>query len=160
MKAKNNKKLNKSPFVKGDVRPCLSAGGRIGGLAFTLFELLVSISIIGILIAVASLSYGTAQKKARDARRIEDLNAIQKAMEMYYSQYNYSYPSSQASLIGSSLVQSWPKDPKGTPYPTPVWGASNYCACTQLDNPGTGNAGNLNCTTTPPLNYYCVKNQQ
>ncbi len=129
--------------------------------AFTLFELLVSISIIGILIAVASLSYGSAQKKARDARRIEDLNAIQKAMEMYYSQYNYSYPTTQALLIGSSLVQSWPKDPKGTPYPAPTLNASTYCVGVSMDNP-TGNCTSTACegfgATTG--GFYCVKNQQ
>ena len=132
--------------------------------AYTLFELLVSISIIGILIAVASVSYGAAQKKARDARRIEDMNAIQKAMEMYYSQNSYAYPTSQTLFIGSSLVQSWPKDPKGTPYPTPAWSANTYCACATMDNSTNGN-----CTGTCNFNsagsggtgpYFCVKNQQ
>lgn len=130
--------------------------------AFTLFELLVSISIIGILIAVASLSYGTAQKKARDARRIEDVNSIQKAMEMYYSQNNYQYPTTKNMLIGSSAIQSWPNDPKNVAYTNRTFTTTTYCTCASLDNVGTGNYCDDNCTTPCLLskNYYCVKNQQ
>lgn len=135
--------------------------------AFTLFELLVSISIIGILIAVASTSYGAAQKKARDARRIEDMNAIQKAAEMYYSQNNYVYPT-QVQLVGSSLIQQWPVDPKGTSalvsyrYNPIVESGVNigYCACAYLDITGSGNSSNTSCSSSGTLNYYCVKNQQ
>lgn len=133
--------------------------------AFTLFELLVSISIIGILIAVASLSYGTAQKKARDARRIEDLNSIQKAAEMYYSQYN-AYP--LASSFSNSLLPylpAWPSNPKGAiyqPYNVPLNNTATYCVGVSLDNP-TGNCTNIaTCAGfgTANTNYYCVKNQQ
>ena len=42
--------------------------------AFTLMELLVVISIIGLLAAGAIASYSNAQKKGRDARRFEDLD--------------------------------------------------------------------------------------
>lgn len=129
--------------------------------AFTLFELLVSISIIGILIAVASLSYGSAQKKTRDARRMEDMNAIQKAMEMYYSQNNYQYPTTTAMLIGSSAIQSWPKDPKNVAYPNPILSTTSYCICASLDNLGTGNYYSGSCAIIgTSKDFYCVKNQQ
>lgn len=140
--------------------------------AFTLFELLVSISIIGILIAVASLSYGVAQKKARDARRIEDMNAIQKAAEMYYSQNNYVYPSSTLPFYQGStaVMQQWPIDPKGSSATVPYrYGTdatfSNYCACARVENVTLGNSVGTNypCTIVAPsvdTNYYCVKNQQ
>ncbi len=49
-------------------------------LGFTLFELLVSISIIAILTAMVSLSYSVAQKKARDARRRQDMESVQKRL--------------------------------------------------------------------------------
>jgi general secretion pathway protein G len=54
---------------------------------FTLIELLVVISIIGLLSTVVMTSLGSVRKKARDARRKTDLNAISLAMEQYYSQY-------------------------------------------------------------------------
>ena len=48
---------------------------------FTLFELLISISIVGILTALAVVSYSGSQLRARNQRRVEDLNMIQKAAE-------------------------------------------------------------------------------
>ncbi len=54
---------------------------------FTLIELLVVISIIGILSSVVLASLNSARAKARDARRMSDLNSIQIALEMYYLDY-------------------------------------------------------------------------
>jgi len=59
---------------------------------FTLLELLVVIGIIAILVSLGAVSYGTAQKKARDAKRKGDLQALQKALEQCYSVNTYSYP--------------------------------------------------------------------
>ncbi|PIS08253.1 hypothetical protein COT76_02470, partial [Candidatus Berkelbacteria bacterium CG10_big_fil_rev_8_21_14_0_10_33_10] len=52
---------------------------------FTLIELLVVIAIIGILAGVVVVNVGSAQAKARDAKRISDMKAIQTALEMYYN---------------------------------------------------------------------------
>lgn len=87
---------------------------------FTLLELLVSISIIGVLISLAAVSYSSAQKKARDAKRQGDLKAIQNAMEQYYSSCGYVYPATlpavDASLTCASPVLTFldkmPSDPK------------------------------------------------
>lgn len=132
--------------------------------AFTLFELLVVISIVGILIAVASISYSGAQKKSRDARRIQDMNAIQKAAEMYYSQNNYVYPGT-SQLTASGLMSVMPIDPKNsTPYVYNfsglVNGANNYCLCVRLESTTGGNASDSNCTMASSGAYYCVRNQQ
>lgn len=129
---------------------------------FTLFELLVSISIIAILTAIASISYGAAQKKARDSRRIEDINAIQKAAEMYYSQNNYTYPSTTGVFISSGLLQQWPTDPKGVGYTLYTYNvATTYCACAAVENPGTGNSNSSsNCSFVSGGAFYCVKSQQ
>jgi prepilin-type N-terminal cleavage/methylation domain-containing protein len=125
---------------------------------FTLFELLVSISIIGILSAIAAVSYSSAQKKARDARRMEDMANIQKAAEMYYSQNAYVYPT-QLELGG--VMQAFPSDPKGvgwTAYSYQIGGT--YCACAAMDNLTGGNASDKNCTFAAGGQYYCVKSQQ
>ena len=50
---------------------------------FTLIELLVVISIIGILATLLIANIGGVRERARDARRKNDLNQIQKALEMY-----------------------------------------------------------------------------
>ncbi len=130
---------------------------------FTLFELLVSVSIIGILTAIASVSFSNAQRKGRDARRMEDMKIIQNAAEMYYSVAGYVYPTTQAawSFDGQAILQTFPADPKSgtdTPY-TYVATSTTYCACANLEgNQGNSNA---NCNNFGAANdYYCVRNQQ
>jgi len=54
---------------------------------FTLLELLVVIAIIGLLATIVLVSVNTARKKARDARRLSDLNSVMLALSMYYDDY-------------------------------------------------------------------------
>ena len=102
---------------------------------FTLLELLVSISIIGVLVSLGVASYSTAQKKARDSKRQGDLRTIQNAMEQYYSVCGYKYPTGipgPASPItcptGSvQVLEAYPVDPKtATPYPCSGCSATSY----------------------------------
>lgn len=58
---------------------------------FTLIELLIVIAIIGLLATLAIISLTTAQRKARDTKRIADMKSIQTAVELYFSD-NSSYP--------------------------------------------------------------------
>jgi type II secretion system protein G len=58
---------------------------------FSLVELMVVISIIGILSAVVYANFGTAGPKARDAERQADLRNLQTAIEKY-KQKNGRYP--------------------------------------------------------------------
>jgi prepilin-type N-terminal cleavage/methylation domain-containing protein len=57
---------------------------------FTLVELLVVIAIIGLLSSVVLVSLNINRMKARDARRMHDLDQIRTALVMYYDKYgNY-----------------------------------------------------------------------
>lgn len=58
---------------------------------FTLIELLVVIAIIGLLSSVVFASLNSARGKARNAKRMADLQEIQKALEFYYDA-NGAYP--------------------------------------------------------------------
>lgn len=58
---------------------------------FTLIELLVVIAIIGLLSSVVFASLNSARGKARNAKRLADLQEIQKALEFYYDA-NGAYP--------------------------------------------------------------------
>ncbi len=64
---------------------------------FTLLELLVVIGIIGLLVGLGAVSFSTAQKKARDAKRRGDVQAHKNAFEQYYSVCNFTYPSAVAA---------------------------------------------------------------
>jgi prepilin-type N-terminal cleavage/methylation domain-containing protein len=135
---------------------------------FTLFELLVSISIIGILTALASVAFSGAQKKARDARRMQDMKVIQTAAEQYYSVNIYVYPTSTGvAWTGSgsqSILDKYPIDPKnddvnGYVYTQPTFTSSAYCHCAKMENAANANSG-ANCDFTTPTDLFCVKNQQ
>jgi prepilin-type N-terminal cleavage/methylation domain-containing protein len=53
--------------------------------AFTLIELLIAVSIMGILISVGILSYTGLQQRGRDAQRVNDVNQVKIALTTYYN---------------------------------------------------------------------------
>jgi len=63
---------------------------------FTLVELLVVISIIGILAALSFSSYNISQKQARNTQRKSDLKQYQTALENFANSNNGLYPSRTA----------------------------------------------------------------
>lgn len=67
--------------------------------AFTLIELMVVITIIGLLATIGIVSYTRAQARARDGRRRADLKTLQQAVEMYYAE-RQSYPSTDGAWWG------------------------------------------------------------
>jgi prepilin-type N-terminal cleavage/methylation domain-containing protein len=53
---------------------------------FTLVELLVVIAIIGLLSTLAIISLGSIREKSRDTKRVNDMGALLKAMELVRSE--------------------------------------------------------------------------
>jgi prepilin-type N-terminal cleavage/methylation domain-containing protein len=51
---------------------------------FTLIELLVVIAIIGVLATIAAVGAHQAKLSAQDARRMEDINSLQRAVELAF----------------------------------------------------------------------------
>lgn len=133
---------------------------------FTLLELLVVISIIGILIAMGMAAYSTAQKKSRDARRKGDIKQVQNAFEQYYAA-NASVYASCTTMAAANIQGGMPNDPKNSGvnvYTCTVDTTNNtYCICARLENAGTGNASansaNGVCTYGTG-DYYCTSNLQ
>jgi prepilin-type N-terminal cleavage/methylation domain-containing protein len=80
---------------------------------FTLVELLVVISIIGVLATLVLLQLGTARARARDTKRIADVNQVRTAVELYYEDNSGAYPSAISDAnLGKYLSGSRvPKDP-------------------------------------------------
>lgn len=131
---------------------------------FTLIELLVVIAIIGVLIAVATANFITAQRQARDTRRQQDMEATQTAMETYYA-INGVYPiSTVAGQIDAAFDSGTrPVDPQSAAY---SWNsdADSYCHCATMEiTPGKGNANAATangCTWTTTGQLFCVQNKQ
>ena len=65
--------------------------GGAGSRGFTLIELLIAIAIIGILATVASVSLMQARRRARDTKRVADIQQIRNAL-LIYSNTRATYP--------------------------------------------------------------------
>jgi len=87
---------------------------------FTLIELLVVISMIGILTALALVSFESSQKRARDTQRKSDLKQYQTALENFANDNNGLYPSKTTAVSADSICATLgisgtcPDDPKET----------------------------------------------
>ena len=117
-------------------------------LGFTLFELLVSISIIAVLTAVAVVSFGGMNKKTRDARRISDIEKIRVALESA-KQVGGTYPVALTSLVGSSLLEKVPVGPKNDTYVYTRVNNSSYRICSTVELVGSTNSTATDCGSTP-----------
>ena len=139
---------------------------------FTLLELLVVISIIGILMALGVVAYSTAQKKSRDAKRRGDMKSIQNGFEQYYADNSSVYAACTAMGVVAYSPGGLPTDPKGgaatcRPGYCCIADTDSYCVCTQLET-GGGNGGSNPCAAHGSLptgvvadaNYYCLSNLQ
>ena len=94
---------------------------------FTLIELLVVLAIISLLASVIFASVGSIQKKSRDARRMEDVNSLVKALSIYQTGRN-RYPVSTSTitldgtddvslaLIDDAAISQIPMDPLAPDY--------------------------------------------
>lgn len=151
--------------------------------AFTLIELLIVISIIGILVAAAAPSWQNAQAKSRDGKRKADARAIQQGLELYL-QRNGQYPQAssgqiQCAILGDTHVVAWggefactpsggskitymqqlPKDPayQDTTGYNYAGGNFAYTLSVKLENENDPDLGGLPCTPATSRNW-CVTN--
>jgi prepilin-type N-terminal cleavage/methylation domain-containing protein len=65
---------------------------------FTLIELMVVITIVGLLASTVLAALGTSRAKARDAQRIQEARQFISALELYRNQ-NGRYPCSGGALL-------------------------------------------------------------
>lgn len=85
---------------------------------FTLVELLVVISVIGILASIVLVSFTSSQRQARDTQRRSDIKQYQLALENYANKNNGLYPrrnstvSADTTLCTDLALTTCPSDPR------------------------------------------------
>ena len=82
---------------------------------FTFIEMLVVVTIIGVLAAVGVANFKVANQKARDGRRQGDLQQIRAALELYRTDQN-AYPTTGEFTApleagGTTYMEQIPDDP-------------------------------------------------
>jgi prepilin-type N-terminal cleavage/methylation domain-containing protein len=134
---------------------------------FTLVEMVIAVAIIGLLATIAVYAFSGIQKKARDARRMSDIQTITDALELYKreygryplntdsdcSGYDAGYRNGAASgddfigqLTGAGILGRVPGDPKGT-------------SCTQTYLYYRYNAGMYGCDASRGAYYVLMIGQ-
>lgn len=130
---------------------------------FTLVELLVVMSIIGVLATIISTGFRSAQARGRDAERKSDLKQIAGALELYFTDYG-KYPDTlpawgtQFSDSKTVYMKSLPVDPVDSynylyrivDNPT----NQKFQLFAHLENTEDPDCLGGNCKTSP-VNYLC-----
>ncbi len=87
-----------------------AAARRKAQQGFTLIELIVVVTIIGILAGIAIANVKNAQTKAREAALKDDLREMRSAIDNFYAD-KQRYPQSLNELKDSKYLRAIPKDP-------------------------------------------------
>jgi prepilin-type N-terminal cleavage/methylation domain-containing protein len=135
---------------------------------FTLIEVLIVVSIVGLLAATVLVGLGGFRERGRDARRISDLKSLQNGLELYYTKYN-GYPVALNNLLTAGIgINKIPSDPVSGSY---LYGVTSdkqsYIVAANLDaeqedlifndsyqGSVTGYTGTVT-TCAPPV--YCIQ---
>ncbi len=81
-----------------------------GAAGFTLIELMIVITIIGILATISQPMFRNAVVQAREAALRENLYVLRDAIDKYFAD-NDKYPENLADLVEKRYVRKVPKDP-------------------------------------------------
>jgi general secretion pathway protein G len=132
---------------------------------FTLIELIVVATILGVMLTVALVSYASTTSRSRDGKRQADVEQVRSALEMWRSD-NGSYVNVSSGAVYSALstlqtqgyIDKMPRDPKSTGWSeylyTQAGSGATYTICARTENV----IPNQSCSScTSPYNY-CTKN--
>lgn len=126
---------------------------------FTLIEMLVVMTIIGVLAGLTLTGFEASRKASRDGRRRSDLEQIRSGLEMCRADTG-SYPLGDGTDLGtilSSCATYLPPtltDPRNPTYKYRYLGPDNlvYYLCARLET-GTGDVGCGTCGVVGNCNY-------
>lgn len=77
---------------------------------FTLLELIVVLTLLGLLVGIALPVYRDATKRAREAVLHEDLHRMREVIDEYYTDKG-EYPPALEDLVAAGYLRSIPTDP-------------------------------------------------
>lgn len=77
---------------------------------YTLIEIIIVFTMIGILVGLALPEYKTAVKKGKEAALKEDLFQFRKLIDQYFSDKG-KYPASLQALVDEKYLRKIPADP-------------------------------------------------
>lgn len=81
-----------------------------GTHGFTLLELMIVVSIIGILATLAVPSYQSSVMKAKEAALRQDLSTLRDVLDQHKADQG-KYPLSLTALVSAGYLRAIPKDP-------------------------------------------------
>jgi general secretion pathway protein G len=88
----------------------IGKGGARGVNGFTLLELMIVISIVGILATLAVPSYQSSVVKAKEAALRQDLSTLRDVLDQHKADQG-KYPPSLSALVSTGYLRGIPKDP-------------------------------------------------
>lgn len=117
---------------------------------FTFIEILVVITIIGVLMMIGAANFSVANKKARDGRRQGDLEQIRSALELYRTEEG-TYPAN-LNLLVPDYIGAVPDDPLAARAYGYSGGGQTYGLCAALEL-GSGSVGGCGGGCGSTCNY-------
>ena len=88
------------------MRPMIIAPNRWGGSGMTLVELMIVVSIIGILAFIIAPKYGQIIQKSKEGSTKGNLGTIRSALSIYYGSLEGRYPLTLGSMTTNSKFLS------------------------------------------------------
>ncbi len=137
---------------------------------FTLIELLVAVSIVGLLMAGATVAYSQVNVKSRNTKRVSDLEQVRSSLELYKSDAaDGKYINSGGGIFRANseglldaltptYMSVLPTDSKSTTqdYYYIANPNSAYQLCAKME--GTAGLPTGTCTCSDGAYNYCVQN--
>lgn len=87
-----------------------AAGSKKSLAAFTLIELMIVVSIIGILAMIAIPKFASLERRADESTSLGNLGTIRSALSIYFGAMEGAFPSDLAALtVGGRYLQALPQ---------------------------------------------------